>query len=143
MTGQQAERPLEPEDSAQGSPSGESPGDAGPSGDGAAGTDEAAGPYETAESGGDDSPGPAAGPEARPGSEEGSGFSQSDVGTPLVLPVVPLPEEPPLGGERMGSDFQGPATVPGASTPNQAAADSGPGAQAEDEPVPVMDWERE
>jgi hypothetical protein len=82
--------------------------------------------------------------EPLPGPDSGGqGFSESDLGSPLLLPVVPLPEELPLGGERMGSDFQGPATVPGATTPNQAALESeSQESQSEAEPVPIMDWER-
>jgi hypothetical protein len=58
--------------------------------------------------------------ESLPLPDEGPSFTQSDVGTPLALPVVPLPEEQPIAGELIGSDFKGPATVPGARTPSQA-----------------------
>ncbi|MDR1676924.1 MAG: C39 family peptidase [Deltaproteobacteria bacterium] len=84
-----------------------------------------------------------------------TGFSQKDVGLPpLMLPVVPLPEEQPITGSRMGSDFTGPATVPGARTPSQMAQESRPKAAEQtsgkpsDKPAvnqeqePVMEWER-
>ncbi|MDR2368329.1 MAG: hypothetical protein LBF58_09520 [Deltaproteobacteria bacterium] len=83
----------------------------------------------------------------------GEGFSETDVGLPLMLPVVPLPEEQPITGELIGSDFKGPATVPGAMTPRQAAkraappekaapAEKGEAAPEKAEAAPVMDWER-
>jgi hypothetical protein len=99
-----------------------------------------------------------------PGEEDsGGGFSETDLGNPLILPVVPLPEDQPITGSKMGSDFKGPATVPGAVTPNQASqtakAEGDKAAQApvnkaagenqdgtkaaEEEELPVMEWERQ
>jgi hypothetical protein len=79
------------------------------------------------------------------------GFSQRDLGPPLVLPVVPLPEEQPITGQLMGSDAVAPATVPGARRPGKKAEEA-PSGPAEDAPAtppagtalesPVMGWER-
>ena len=93
-----------------------------------------------------------------PDGGSGKGFNETDVGLPLMLPVVPLPEEQPISGTLMGSDFKGPATVPGAKTPNQsppppqgqpeaknAAAQPASESVQQTQPAesaPVMEWER-
>jgi hypothetical protein len=100
-------------------------------------------------------PGEAVVMEPLPTPEGGSeaGIRQKDLGPPLILPVVPLPEEQPITGSRMGSDFKGPATVPGARTPGQATGsetgtakkEAGTKAGEQGDKVeqdPVMSWER-
>jgi hypothetical protein len=95
-----------------------------------------------------------------PDGGSGKGFSETDVGLPLMLPVVPLPEDQPVTGTLIGSDFKGPATVPGAKTPNgppppQGAVEAQGPLEAQNaacqppcepaqpaESAPVMEWER-
>jgi hypothetical protein len=84
--------------------------------------------------------------EPLPRSDSGGGFSETDVGTPLILPVVPLPDEQPVTGALIGSDFKGPVTVPGARRPNpNASASQGAKKDGKSQPSelePIMEWER-